>query len=166
MTAGPLAPATLDTLLALNAAHEVETSPLDRDALERLVAMAFHVGLAGDHGADGFVIAMPADCAYDSPNYRWFAERHARFVYIDRVIVSPRARGRGIARALYADLFERARAAAIPLVGCEVNVVPPNPASMAFHTGLGFATLGHATLAGGTKTVAYLGRDPAAPDAG
>jgi predicted GNAT superfamily acetyltransferase len=65
------------------------------------------------------------------------------------------ARGRGYARRLYDDLFDRAGEAGHAIVGCEVNSDPPNPASDAFHAALGFAEVGRAKIPNG-KTVRYL----------
>jgi uncharacterized protein len=42
-------------------------------------------------------------------------------------------------------------------VGCEINLLPPNPASDAFHARMGFVEVGAAQLANG-KTVRYLER--------
>lgn len=73
-------------------------------------------------------------------------------------VVAPSARGRGLARALYADLFDRAGRADHHLVVCEVNITPPNLASDALHAVLGFSEVGQATIHSGTKTVRYLSR--------
>lgn len=143
-------------MLALNAAHERETSALGAAALGRLIAMAFHVGLADD-GRAGFVLAFDQDADYGSANFLWFRRRYARFVYVDRIIVGAPARGRGIARTLYEALFVAARAAWHAMVGCEVNIAPPNPGSLAFHTALGFAAVGEGAVGGG-KLVRYLAR--------
>ena len=149
-------------LLALNAANEQETSPLDADALHRLVAGCWHLGLAGTDGQDGFLIALDAGHPdYASPNYLWFKPRYPRFIYIDRVIIAPAARGQGVARALYDELFRRAAAEGVPMIGCEINSQPPNPASDAFHERLGFADVGRAALPGGDKQVRYLARSTA-----
>ncbi|MBS0393100.1 MAG: GNAT family N-acetyltransferase [Proteobacteria bacterium] len=145
-------------LLALNAAHERETGPLDATAWRRLRDQAFHVG-AVDGGATAFLLALDQEARYDSPNFRWFQARFARFVYVDRVIVSPAARGRGLGRRLYMELFARAAAAGHEFVACEVNVRPPNPTSDAFHAALGFREVGRAEIAGGAKAVAYYVRD-------
>lgn len=141
-------------ILALNHAHETETSPMDAQAFAAYAAMAFHLGLA-DQGRDGFLIALDQDAPYDNANFAWFAARHARFVYVDRIIVSAAARGKGVARRLYSDLAEAARIAGHTVIGCEINLDPPNPASMAVHQALGFVTVGSQTLPNG-KTVAYL----------
>jgi len=157
-----LSPAAEHNLLALNAANEQETSPLDAAALHRLVAGCWHLGLAGPDGQLGFLIALDETHPdYASPNYLWFKARYPRFIYIDRVVVSAAARGRGVARLLYDALFRRAMAEGVPLIGCEVNSQPPNPASDAFHARLGFVDIGRAALPGGDKLVRYLARSTA-----
>jgi len=90
--------------------------------------------------ADGFLLSLDQGAAYDSPNYLWFRQRNRRFVYVDRVVVAPAARGRGYAGLLYADLFDRAGRTGHDIVvcGCGVNRDPPNPASDAFHAAQGF----------------------------
>jgi len=140
-----------DAVLALNNAHAVETSVLDAGTLRRMIATA-HVAVAV--GADAFLIAFDESANYDSANFTWFRDRHARFVYVDRIVVSPAARGRGLARRLYAHLFDTARASGRDLIACEVNVTPPNLASDAFHAAMGFQEVGRADR--GPKTVRYL----------
>ena len=108
--------------------------------------------------ADAFLLAFDQRASYDSPNFMWFRRRYTRFVYVDRVVVSPSMRGRGYARLLYMDLFEQARRAAHHVVVCEVNSDPPNPASDAFHAAFEFQEVGQATIHGGSKTVRYLAR--------
>ena len=65
---------------------------------------------------------------------------------------------RGLARVLYEDLFTAAAAAGHGVVTCEVNLVPANPGSDAFHARLGFAEVGRGELAAGAKLVRYLAR--------
>jgi predicted GNAT superfamily acetyltransferase len=155
----------LDAVLELNRRHETETSVLDEAALRALLAEAFHVGFRAG-GRDAFLIALDETApSYASPNYRWFRERYSRFVYVDRVIVAPASRGRGVARELYRDLFAAARQAGQDVVGCEVNLVPPNPASLAFHFALGFAEVGRSAAAGSSKRVRYLARNIRRPTA-
>jgi uncharacterized protein len=151
-----IATADLADALALNNAHAQELSWLDGAALEALLAEAFHARRIGN--LDAFIIAFDEAAAYESPNYLWFRARRERFVYVDRVAVASHARGRGLARALYEDLFAAARAAGHGVVCCEVNADPPNPASDAFHASLGFTEVGEARLPGGAKTVKYFER--------
>ncbi len=143
----------IDAILALNKEHEVETSPLDHDALIRLLDCAFHSATA-DAGKDGFLIAFDENAEYESANFQWFKSRYHRFVYVDRVVVAEHARGRGLARKFYAALFDRARAAGHIRIVCEINLDPPNLGSVAFHTALNFVEVGKAVLENG-KTVSY-----------
>lgn len=149
--------ATLEPqVLALNNAHAAELSWLDLGRLRHLSSRAFHARRIG--AVDAFLIAFDQDADYDSPNFLWFKARHARFVYVDRVAVAQSARGRGLAKALYLDLFDAAREAGHERVVCEVNATPPNPASDAFHAALGFTVVGEAETDGGKKRVRYFTR--------
>jgi predicted GNAT superfamily acetyltransferase len=148
--ASPLA----DALLALNNEHAQELSWLTPERLTHLVREAFFARRFGR--ADAFLLAFDQDADYDSPNFLWFRERYPRFVYVDRIVVAASARGRGLARLLYRELFERATYAGHVHIVCEVNSEPPNPASDAFHAALGFTEAGSAGIHGGTKTVRYL----------
>ncbi len=151
-TPGPLR----DALLTLNNAHARELSWLEPDRLHHLVSQAFLATRTG--GVDAFLLAFDQDADYDSPNFLWFRARYTRFVYIDRIAVAPAARGRGQARALYDELFARAAHAGHDRIVCEVNSMPPNPASDAFHAALGFSEVGAGTIHAGAKTVRYLSR--------
>jgi predicted GNAT superfamily acetyltransferase len=153
----PLQADSFDAVLALNEANVQETSPLDVTALQALVGQSF-LALAVDDGQSAFLIALDQTATYDSPNFQWFGERMARFVYVDRIVVAANARGRGLARQLYTALFEAAERAGHDRVVCEVNLEPPNPASDAFHAALGFERIGTAAIHGGSKTVQYLQR--------
>jgi predicted GNAT superfamily acetyltransferase len=162
LTSADLADAALaKALLALNNAHAVELSWLESERFTHLVEQAF---VARRVGVDALLLTFDQAADYDSPNYLWFRERYSRFVYVDRVVVSGAARGRGLARKLYADLFDAARAAGHQRIVCEVNSDPPNPASDAFHAQLGFAPVGTAAIHGGAKTVTYLMRELSEPD--
>jgi predicted GNAT superfamily acetyltransferase len=111
-------------------------------------------------------MALDERADYDSSNYLWFRERLARFVYVDRIVVDPAMRKRGLANRLYEDLFRVARDAGHDRVVCEVNSDPPNPASDALHAALGFVAVGHATIHGGAKSVRYLARSLVPSDRG
>jgi len=143
-------------LLALNNAHARELSWLEPDRLIHLIREAFVARRIGH--ADAFLLAFDQDADYDSPNFLWFRSRYDRFVYVDRIVVAATARGRGYARQLYNDLFERASQAGHKHVVCEVNSNPPNPASDAFHAALGFVEVGSGTFHGGGKAVRYFAR--------
>jgi len=142
------------TMLALNNAHAQELSWLEPERLQYLVAHAFLARRIGD--LDAFLLALDQDARYDSRNFLWFRARYPRFVYVDRIIVASFARGRGYARLLYRDLFDRASEAGHERVVCEVNARPPNPESDVFHAALGFVEVGSASIHNDSKTVRYL----------
>jgi uncharacterized protein len=162
MTGGllPIAPVSPDReaeVLALNNEHAAELSWLTPERLSFLLGEAFYARRIG--ALEAFIMTFDQDARYDSPNFLWFRRRYPRFVYVDRVVVAPSARGRGHARRLYGDLFEHARRAGHTVIACEVNSEPPNPASDAFHAALGFREEGSAAIHGGAKTVRYFARD-------
>ncbi len=146
-------------LLSLNNAFAAELSFLTPEQAALLVARSFMAARVGQ--ADALLLAFDQDATYNNPNFAWFKARFPRFVYVDRVVVAPAARGRGLARMLYLALF--ARAAGHDRVVCEINLDPPNPASDAFHAALGFEGVGSAVLPGSGKpgigkTVRYFSR--------
>lgn len=153
MSPEPIGPEGIDELLRLNNDHAEELSALDADSFRTLAAQAF---FAKAMGTQAFIFAFDQDAAYGSPNFIWFRDRYSRFVYVDRIAVSPTARGLGRARTLYEALFHRARVAGHERIVCEVNVRPPNPGSDAFHERFGFNEVGRAEIHGGAKAVRYL----------
>jgi len=154
----PIEEKHLDAVLALNNQHAVETSELSRDALADMVDMAFTALQVGD-GMDGFILTYADQSHYQGDNFRWFVQRYSSFVYVDRIIVASSARGHGLARSFYQHLIEHARRNGFSHIACEVNRVPPNPASEAFHDALGFNEVGRAEIVGGAKLVRYLIKD-------
>jgi predicted GNAT superfamily acetyltransferase len=153
----PIGAAEEARILALNNAHVVETSLLDEVRLRSMLDEAFLATRIGD--VDAFLIVFDQRARYDSPNFAWFQAKYSDFVYVDRIITGPNARGRGYARALYEDLFEKAAARGHKRVVCEVNIDPPNPGSDAFHAALGFVEVGRQLLPGSSKTVRYLSKN-------
>lgn len=142
-----------DILLALNNAHQKETSFLTQRDWDHLVSQAYSATAVG---TDGFLITFDQHADYDSPNFVWFQEKYDAFVYVDRIVVSAAARGRGIARTLYEAMMSAAQADGHSRIVCEVNIDPPNPGSDAFHDQMGFVEVGRAHLKDREKTVRYL----------
>ena len=143
-------------LVALNNADAMSTSWLDIERFRHLVGQAFYAAHIGE--ADAQLLAFDEDADYASPNFLWFRSRFASFVYVDRVIVAGGARGRGLARRLYEDLFLKVRERGHDRVVCEVNSQPPNIASDAFHAAMGFLELGTGAPYEDAKRVRYLVR--------
>ena len=148
-----LVEADLPAVLALNNTHASEVNELSATALAAVVDVATRARIVD--GDLGFLIAFSEATPPQGPNHAWFLAHQPRFLYIDRVVVAPSARGRGLARALYDDLASIA--AGRPLC-CEVNIDPPNPASLDFHARLGFLACGEAANPRNGKRVRYLTR--------
>ncbi len=150
--------ADVPALLALNNAEAERVNALTEAALKSLLASAFAARVTADApgGVLAFLIAFDHATPPQGPNHAWFTARESYFAYIDRVVVAPGARGRGLARALYDDLARIALAEQTNLLTCEVNLDPPNPESLAFHEKLGFAACGEAVDRRTGKRVQYM----------
>lgn len=148
---------TKDGVLALNAENVAATAPLDAPRLDWLLEHA-DLALARPDGR-AFVICFSPGTPYDSSNYMWFSKRYDDFLYVDRIVVGAELRGAGTGRALYAEVFGAAAARAVPVLA-EINKVPPNPGSDAFHSAMGFHEVGEAETAPGRR-VRYVCRQNA-----
>jgi predicted GNAT superfamily acetyltransferase len=129
-------------VLALNEAEVEMLAPMDELRLRLLHDVAHQFAVIDVGGAfGGFVVTFAPGADYDSENYRWFTERYGDgFLYLDRVVVDPTVRRRGVAGRVY-DLVESV-ASAYGLLALEVNLVPRNDASLAFHLARGFVEVG------------------------
>lgn len=146
-------------VLAINNAAVPAVNDLSATDLADLSAIStLRVARTRTLDVAGAVLTLRRGQSYESLNYRWFAEAFEAFLYVDRIVVHPDARGQGIGRALYEDTLARAVAADLPRVCAEVNVEPPNPLSMAFHTALGFKILAERFNEAAGKVVAMLER--------
>jgi predicted GNAT superfamily acetyltransferase len=138
----PVADADVPGVLALNEAEVRMLAPMDEYRFHELRALAHRfdvVEVAGRFG--GFVVTFAPGSAYDSENYRWFGDRHGeRFYYLDRFVLDPARRRLGIGGLVYDDV-ERT-AAAYGRMTLEVNLVPRNDASLAFHARRGYVEVG------------------------
>lgn len=157
-------PADFAAILELNAGSVQFLSPLTPERLDRLHSRSAYHRVVDDRGSvAAFLLAFREGADYDSPNYAWFVERHAQFVYIDRIVAAPASRGRGFAALLYDDIAVFASHTGAPLLTCEFDLDPPNPVSMRFHERMGFREVGTQWLHGGTKQVSMQARQLAQP---
>ncbi len=129
-------------VLALNQANVAALAPMDEARLLELdrIADRFDViDVDGEFG--GFVITFAPGSSYDSENYRWFAERHDRnFYYLDRIVLDHKHRRRGLGTFVYDELEHVARR--YGRLALEVNLVPRNDISLAFHDRRGYVEVG------------------------
>ena len=145
-------------VLRINEENVSVLSPMDEERLRVFETMAELFLLAECDGERaGFLIALREGCeAYESENYRWFSRHYPRFLYIDRIVIDEPFRGRGIGCALYERVFARAADTAVPFVTAEVDTVPYNAESLAFHAAMGFREVGTQSVRGGSVTVSLL----------
>lgn len=155
----PLSENDLARVAALNTDAVPAVNDLTIAELRTLVGRCvLAVAALEDDELLGFLLALEPGADYASENYRWFSERSTDFLYVDRIVVDPSAHGRGIGRGLYEQAFAVAAEGERARVCCEVNTLPPNPESMAFHERLGFTEVGRQSTKGGTVEVALLER--------
>ena len=138
----PVDDADLPDVQALNEAHvpKVATADEARIAYLRELADRFDV-IEVDGRLAGLVVTFRPGSAYDSANYRWFSERLGEdFYYLDRVVVDASVRRRGVAGRVYDELEDVA--AGYGQMALEVNLVPRNDGSLAFHAQRGYVEVG------------------------
>jgi predicted GNAT superfamily acetyltransferase len=155
-----IAPEDREWLHALNVACLPAVNDLAIDALWRLVGKTVSTRVALLDGKPaGATMTLGPGTPHDSVNYLWFDRRMADFLYLDRIMVEESARGAGIGKALYRDVFRIAGALpGIDAVTCEVNLRPFNGGSLRLHAALGFVTVGEQETEGGKKAVSLLRR--------
>ena len=144
----------LNNLLALNQSNLPHVGSLSMPDMEHLHNQAVYFRVAQFEGLTaGFLIVFDPQADYNSPNFQWFKKRYSAFAYIDRIVVAPDVRRKGIAFALYQDLEQFAAQRGIPFIGCEYNLQPKNEISRQFHQKYGFKEVGIQKTENGKKTV-------------
>jgi uncharacterized protein len=159
----PLVPADLDAALALNNASVPAVNELDADEIARLTSISL-VSLAAevDGRFAGFCIVFGPGADYASRNYAWFSAHYEDFAYLDRIAVDASVRRAGVGRAFYSTLVEHL-AGTTPVLLCEVNLVPRNDVSLAFHADVGFVEVGRHHPYGDEREVQMLALELPAP---
>lgn len=147
-----LTPLDVPSMLALNnAAAPAVPASSEVELTELLRVSSF--GFAAVSGEEflGFVVGFEPGIDYASPNYHYFENRGTDHLYVDRIVVAEAARGMRVGQTLYNRVVDLAIDQGRAEVTCEVNIEPPNPASLAFHSRLGFSEVdrqenGYATV--------------------
>jgi predicted GNAT superfamily acetyltransferase len=141
----------LETVLALNNSAGPSILPIAAERMRQLYEIARYFRVALHQGElAGFLIGLSPEADYDSPNFLWFRQHHADFLYIDRIVVDARFRRHGIGRVLYADVlsFTEVR---YPLLCCEVFIEPRDDVSLVFFGTNGFNEVGQQVLPNGRR---------------
>jgi uncharacterized protein len=152
-----LTPADWPRVLELNLASVQALSELDEQRLRWILSLAHRSLVVEDDGeVVAFALAIASGTDYDSDNYRWFTARYERFLYLDRIAVDASLRRRGVGAQLY-DAMETA-AASFGRMVCEVNLLPRNDVSLAFHAARGYGEVGQLAH-GEEKLVSLLSKE-------
>ena len=148
--------ADFSRILDINATEEEKTSRIDLARIAQLDRWAdYHRVAVVDDEIIGFLLVMSEASDYDGDNFRWFVERYDRLLYVDRIVIDRTAARSGIGSALYGDLIQFGATQGCPALCCEINVLPPNPVSHAFHARFGFKEVGRSAETGASKVVSY-----------
>lgn len=164
-TIRPVHRGDLAAVRRLNSANQPGVGPLDDERLELFTAAADAFWVAVDAGElVGLFVGLLAGHDYASPNYQWFSARWEEFAYVDRIALAPRGRGSGLADELYDRWEDEARRVGTRVLCAEVNIVPPNPRSMAFHRRRGLLPVAELAPYGDDQRVAMLEKSLAAEE--
>lgn len=144
-------------LLRMNEVFVHWLSPMDQDELSYVLKRADYARQIEE--GRGVLIGYAHDVDYpDHWNMRWLSQHLDAYFYIDRIIIDESAQGKGLGQKLYADVERHARARGYDWLACEVNIIPNNPASHAFHLREGFKILGEQKFPNGDKAVRYYAK--------
>lgn len=113
----------------------------EKEIVDLLNYSEISIGIYEEDVLLGFVICLPPSTTYGSLNYAWFNSRYSEFLYVDRIAVSISHRNQNIGSILYREVINYAINKSIP-VTAEVNLKPPNPGSIRFHSRHGFSEVG------------------------
>jgi len=109
------------------------------EVLADLLSMSlFSLVAEADDVVVGFCMILGPQTQYRSPNYLYFCERYADFIYLDRVAVTSAFQGLGLGAAMYREVERLSQST---LFALEVNTKPRNEGSLRFHTREGFVLL-------------------------
>ena len=139
-------------MLALNEEVVHHLAPMDEAEYRWFLAEAAGAWAAEVDGElAAFVLLMAPGSSYESRNYAWFQERYDDFLYLDRVAVQAHHRRTGVGSAVYEAVEAEAARRGVPVL-LEVNVVPRNDPSLAFHDARGYLEVGQLEHPGGKVT--------------
>lgn len=143
---GEILPEHYAQILKLNQEFVHWLSPMDEQNLIWVLERCRYARQISDpllKTMDGVLFGYAHDVDYpDHKNIDWLSEKLDNYFYVDRIIISADAQGKGIARALYEDIETFARDSGYAHLACEVNTKPDNPGSHRFHLKMGFDVLG------------------------
>ena len=153
----PFLASDLDEIWNINQANIPEVGDVPNlERLEKLINWSSHIIVVRGDDIAGFIILMREGQTYDSLNYEFFNSQNFPFLYVDRIAIKDGHRRKGLGRKIYEKTINIAKDLDISTC-CEVNTIPRNVPSLAFHAGFGFKEVG--TKDYDDHSVVYLSRD-------
>ena len=138
----PIRSSDLKSIWAINQANIPEVGSIDGiKRLDNLVDWSSHIIVVRDQEIAGFIILMRENQSYDSLNYEFFNSQGFPFLYVDRIAIKEGHRRKGLGHMIYSRTIEIAKELNLPTC-CEVNTMPKNEPSLAFHDSFGFEDVG------------------------
>ena len=138
----PLTLSDLEAIRTINQENIPEVSDIESiERLQQLIDWSSHVIVVRDEVVAGFIILMREDQNYESPNYDFFNSKKEPFLYVDRIAIQESYQRKGLGKLIYDKVIEIGKELDIN-VTCEVNTVPRNTPSLAFHADFGFEEVG------------------------
>ena len=138
----PYNPNDLEEIFAINQANIPEVGNIDDiDRLKSLINWSCHLIVVKDEEIVGFIILMRENQSYESLNYEFFNSQGYPFLYVDRIAIKEEHRRKGLGQMIYSKTIDIAKELNLPTC-CEVNTLPKNEPSLAFHDSFGFEDVG------------------------
>jgi len=138
----PYASEDLEAIKTINQENIPEVSDIESiERLKQLIEWSSHLFIIRDSEIVGFIILMRENQEYESLNYDFFNKRDEPFLYVDRIAIQERHQRKGLGKLIYNKVIELGKELDVN-IACEVNTVPKNEPSLAFHAGFGFEEVG------------------------
>tara|TARA_B100001175_G_scaffold266780_1_gene237559 strand:- start:836 stop:1333 length:498 start_codon:yes stop_codon:yes gene_type:complete len=150
----PYASEDLEAIRAINQENIPEVSDIESiERLRQLIEWSSHLIIVRGSEIAGFIILMQENQDYESLNYDFFNKKGEPFLYVDRVAIQENYQRKGLGKLIYNKVIEIGKKLDVNIT-CEVNTIPRNTPSLAFHAGFGFEEVG--TKNYGDHSVVYL----------
>ena len=138
----PYSSSDLDEIWAINQENIPEVGSVqDIERLKKLIDWSSHVIVVRDEEIAGFILLMREGKDYDSLNYDFFNSKDYPFLYVDRIAIKDGHRRKGLGRMIYEKTINLSQKLNV-ITCCEVNTIPRNDPSLAFHDSFGFQEVG------------------------
>ena len=138
----PFSDSDLDQIWSINQENIPEVGNVaNLERLNQLIDWSSHVLVVREQEIAGFIILMRENQSYDSLNYDFFNSQNYPFLYVDRIAIKEGHRRQGLGKMIYEKTIDIANDLNLPTC-CEVNTIPRNGPSLAFHDNFGFKEVG------------------------